>query len=189
MLGCPLPTPTNGRRSPAAEGICCRGLPSQHNEHRLLVPRLVFMLDAALDHERNRVDLLVNVVLQFVLSALVARLAGASVRRPVYSAAVIGACLAASFWAVQWENFIWGFQVQFFGVVVGAALLFSLVAAHRVGSLPILLVMAAETYTLSSGIIACVVALPLAVYVWRPRRQVVLLAISTAVLAFAYLLN
>ena len=89
-----------------------------------------------------------------------------------------------AFWAVQWENFTWGFQVQIFGVVLGATVVLHRVAfggASWASLLATLAAMACTALTLSTGFLAVAVAVPLAWWVGRPRRDIACFGSAAAV--------
>lgn len=161
-------------------------LASMHNEHRIFVPRLLFLLDRWVSRERNAVDLAANLSMQAAFVCILVDLLRREWRPSFTAAALLTGCTASlAFWAVQWENFTWGFQVQIFGVVLG-----TLIVLHRVAfggrSWPSLLVtlvaMVCTALTLSTGFLAAVIAVPLASWVGRPRRDIVIFELAAAAL-------
>jgi hypothetical protein len=157
-------------------------LVSQSNEHRILVPRLIFWLDRWLAAETNVVDFAVSILIQTTLSVLLAWLAlrnSASDR--VTRMWAYGLSFTFLFWAVQYENFVWGFQVQFFGVGLFAAGTFALLAVGPetgLGSAAAAVLSGAAVYTLASGILVPVLALILGAWVGRPRWYLLVLSIA-----------
>lgn len=87
----------------------------QHNEHRIVFPRLVFLADMAWTRGSNLVNLTTILAIQALGAWLFVRLALRGDLRPLTAAAaaLAAACL---FSLAQWENLVWGFQVQFVGV-------------------------------------------------------------------------
>jgi hypothetical protein len=145
---------------------------AQHNEHRLFVPRLVFWLDWLLSAETNIVDYACNVLSQTALFALLLWLALRD-SRPGFDAKlwVGGLCLCLLFWAMQYENFLWGFQVQYFLVILFAAGCFTIVSlgpSTFAGSAGVFILSGAAVYTLASGIIVPGLALLLGLWARRP---------------------
>jgi hypothetical protein len=173
----------------------------QHNEHRLVLPNLIFLGLGLLTHFNVRFEMALAVVIALLSYALIVR----------------HACKAEEahglqpsfryFWAIlsvylfslgQWENWLWGFQIQWFLVVCfvicGAYVLANwrlngraLVALSLLGIL--------ATFSLSAGIAfwpLVFFALGLIVLKERPARAVWLLAawalVSTAIVAL-YLLT
>jgi hypothetical protein len=157
---------------------------AQHNEHRIFFPRLIFWLDRWLAAETNIVDFVANVLIQAALAALLFWLALKDSAANLVTSMRIwaaGLCLAMLFWSAQYENFLWGFQVQFFGVVLLAAAAFATVAegpATSLGAGAAALLAGAAAYTLSSGVLVPGLALILGVWVRRPRWYIAILLIS-----------
>ncbi len=94
---------------------------SQHNEHRILFPRLLFAIDTFAFSETNRFNFFCNVALPSALAGLIVFVAHRHISRRISDTLwIAGIVLALLFSAMQFENFIWGFQVQFFGVELAA---------------------------------------------------------------------
>jgi hypothetical protein len=90
---------------------------AQHNEHRILIARIVFIGITRLLGETN--------VLAFMASsALLAAVSSAiwvmTLRRLEFPRPVVLASCLILVSAVQFENMLWGFQVQFYVLVLGA---------------------------------------------------------------------
>lgn len=193
VLRCWMPVPIEDQWQQLVSGrdISWNWLTSQHNEHRILLPRFVFMVDRWLFRERNIFDLAVNLVIQSVACILLIRTRAKNARPDLAGTALgCGFVLSMLFWSVQWENFTWGFQVQFFGVTLGAAIVFLLVAFGRrtpLGLFAILVAMTCTTFTLASGFAAAFIAVPLAVLVGRPRRDASAIGIMAVALLGLYL--
>jgi hypothetical protein len=157
-------------------------LVQQHNEHRLFVPRLIFWLDRWLAAETNVVDFAVNVLIQTALSLLLVRLAlKSSASDRVTTMWAYGLTFAFLFWAVQYQNFAGGFQVQFFGVGLAAAATFATVAVWPVtglGAAVAAILGGVAVYTMASGILVPMLALMLGIWVGRPRWYLLVLLIA-----------
>lgn len=163
---------------------------SQHNEHRILFPRLVFALDALLFHERNDVDLAATVLLQGASAALLIALS-LRLERPDRAGVLVrvGFVLALTFSAVQWENFIWGFQVTFVMLCAAAVAAFAalgLDGRRRAVALS-LLASAVAAFSLASGVLVAVLAVVLSVWQRRARGETVAVALGAAGLTLLYL--
>jgi hypothetical protein len=164
---------------------------SQHNEHRLFVPRLIFWLDWLLAAETNIVDYTCNVLGQTALFALLLWLALRD-SRPSFNSKlwVGGLCLCLLFWAVQYENFLWGFQIQYFLVVLLAAGCFTVIALgpdNFFGAIGAFLLSGAAAYTLASGIIVPGLALLLGLWVRRSILYNLVLLFAVGVWPTVYL--
>ncbi len=166
-------------------------LTSQHTQHRILLPRLVFLLDYAVSAETNVVDFVANLLSQTTLAVLLAWivLRGEPPDRSV-RAWVIGLCLVFSFSAIQAENFTWGFQIQFFVVVLGAFVTFAIVAlgpSTVFAAAAAVLAGGATVYTLSSGLIVPPLALALGIWVRRPHVYLFILLLGAIGLPILFL--
>lgn len=166
-------------------------LVQQHNEHRVFVPRLIFWLDRWLGAETNVVDFAVNVLIQTALSVLLVWLALKNLAFDrVTTVWAYGFSFAFLFWAIQYENFAWGFQVGFFGVGLAAATTFALVAVGPetgLGAAAAAVLAGAAVYTLASGILVPVLALTLGAWVERPRWYLLALLIAAVGWPASYL--
>jgi hypothetical protein len=97
----------------------------QHNEHRILIPRLVFALDLWLTDARNGVNIAAILLCQAVHALVFWRLIALSVSDRLLRVMLAAFVMLLLFSIVQQENFYWGFQIQFVGVF-----LFVTVAAY-----------------------------------------------------------
>lgn len=170
---------------------------SQSNEHRILLPRLVFFADDLLFGGRGRLSLVLIFLVQALHAAMFAAvLVRAPPRRPGRWA-VAGTVVALMFCLRQAENFSSGFQVQFVGVFAGATLAFMLfgLAAARARSgrsdwLPLGLSFAAAlgtAFTMANGLLVPFVLVVLALLERMGRRVVLLCTVWALLLAFVYL--
>ena len=164
---------------------------SQHNEHRILFPRLLFAIDTFAFAETNKFDFFCNVALPLTLAGLIVHVA----RRHVSSALtdtlwIAGIVLTVLFSAMQYENFVWGFQVQFFGIQLAAVASIACLALGRAtwASLVAAIAFAAiAVYTLASGIIVPFLAIPVALWAGRSKAQIAVLALAAVALLASYL--
>ncbi|WP_145617479.1 hypothetical protein [Nitrospirillum bahiense] len=183
----------------AEGGLRFADLFDQHNEHRIFFPRLIFFLDYLVANNTNTVDLVFNVlIVAGTLFSILSLYRKLEKDRGVYLGfAAIGTAILFSL--SQRENFLWGFQVQFFGAVAAAAGAFlafavSVERARRGEAatgprcLAYLLVLV-DTYTLSNGILAAFLLIPMALAL-RAGRATVLATLGWALLlAVSYFLN
>ncbi len=144
------------------------GLPNlaeQHNEHRLLFPRIVFFADALLFRLSGRLDLSVTLLLQLGNAALLIAVMARRVARPAHRALLGGFVVLLLSSLRQEQNFTNGFQLQFVGVFTagllavlayGAAL--GRMGAGRPGAVPrfaaAALCCVVSTYTMANGLTA-----------------------------------
>jgi hypothetical protein len=163
---------------------------AQHNEHRLVLPRLIFYIDYWLFAEDNRFNFICDAVLPFFIwvSALVVLWQPlARWRERIFVAAALAALL---FSAMQWENFIWGFQVQWFLVELGAVGAFAILGTGRPGGVRVVFAILAESvavYSLASGVSVPIIAIVLAVWRRYSLRQIGALVVAAIALLGFYL--
>lgn len=163
----------------------------QHNEHRIFFPRLVFFLDYFLSNSENIVDFTVNILSQFGTLVGISVMYWKTGRDRVIFFPMVSLASILLFSLAQKENFMWGFQVQFFSVLtaaVAAFLFFSLASDREARGLPswtyrmLSYFMAfVATYTLSSGILCAFILIPLAV-IQRASKSVILITVICAAL-------
>lgn len=166
---------------------------AQHNEHRILVPRLVFLLDRWLFRETNVADFAANVLAQGTLVLLLVFLSnGHNSQRLTTLPWTLGLALGLLFWAAQYENFIWGFQIAFFLVSLAAASAFTALALLRptVWALGLVVVLeSVAVYTNANGIVVPFLMVPLAMRLGRPRSHVLVLAVFAVGLLASYMVD
>ena len=156
-------------------------LARQHNEHRLVLPRLVFFADEMWCGLSGRLDQTVTLALQASNAAVLAVLAARRTARAAHRALLCGFVVLLLFTLRQEQNFSNGFQVQFVGVcsaailaavAYGAALERS--SSGRTGSGPLFavagLACAASACTMANGVLAGFVLAAAAVLARAPAR-------------------
>ena len=166
---------------------------SQHNEHRILVSRLVFLADWNWFQGRNALNLAVIGLIQ--LSGVILFAHAALSRRP-RALAVLGLAAAASLLVslLQWENLFWGFQVCFVAVYAAGAWAIYLYAQATSGErvrwgrlAAALALLVVATFSMANGLFAGV-AMALMGLLSRKRGAAILAAgAATAVLLAVYL--
>lgn len=169
---------------------------AQHNEHRDFFPQLILVKFARLTGWNLRWELVLNVVMAvFILTVVIALLRAAL--RPLGSAPFAIGVVAAAwllFSPMQWENWLSGWQLQWFlfeFAAVGAIALLSLWPAAwpawmAVAAAIVLTVI--SSYSLASGLFVWVAALY--VFLVQPRYRAWLpLWLTAAALTFAFYLR
>ncbi len=195
VLTCWDPLPFGDQWSEIVTGrpITWAWLYSQHMEHRILVPRLIFLLDRWLAAETNRLNYAVDFAIPAGLALLVFRVShGAGLRDRWARLWAAGICLSLLLWAGQYQNFVWGFQVQFFGVVLASAAVFAVLALRAESAWTLAWVVLLEcvaAYTLASGVLAGFLAVPLAFVLGRSRRFTAALTVSALAVLASYLIG
>jgi hypothetical protein len=139
-----------------------------HNEHRLFFPRLVFLPLAHFTHWNLRAEMILSVVLAAVIFVLVATLMKRTLYpfgRGVYLLAIVAAAWFV-FSPIQYQNWLWGWQVQWFLsdlAALAAVAVLSSWPATRPALLGVVCGIAAAvvaSYSLASGLLiwaACLV--------------------------------
>ena len=163
----------------------------QHNEHRILFPRLFFLVDLLVFDGNNVFNLSSIFAIQLVHAALlvwIARRGGLG--QGVLLWCTTGTVFALMFWAYQIENFSWGFQVQFVGVFAAATAAFASLALGRRGWTAIAIAIffgAVAAYSMANGFLAPLLLTLLGWWLRLPWRQVAVLAVAAALLLAFYL--
>lgn len=174
-------------------GLSVSYLVAQHNEHRILLPRLVFLADLQWFGGRNTLSLaaigLVQAAGAFLFLRLGLRRGGAL---PIVGAATAAALICS---LVQWENLFWGFQLQFVAVWAAGAWAIWLFCAGTGRDAPtrwpalagaaVLLVLA--TFSMANGVLAGVAMVLVALVARLGARAAAMALTVTAVLAAVYL--
>jgi len=162
----------------------------QHNEHRIVIPRLVFWLDWKLSRETNVVNFAAIFISQCVLAGLMfwvgARLLPKTSVMRLWLAGLVASLL---FFAAQFENFVWGFQIQFVGVLAAAAATFLATAslASSASALVVLILGAIAAGMLSSGVLVLPLAFLLACWLRRPWPYLLMVGLGALVMPAAYM--
>ena len=165
---------------------------AQHNEHRIVVPRLFFIIDAGLFAGSNMFDLASILVIQALHTVLLVVLAR---RSTVFGTATMGVWVAGItatflFWGYQLENFSWGFQVQFVGVyavATGAFAALALRAGAWSGLALAILSAAIAVYSMANGVLVPVLLVVLGVWLRLPKLHILVLVLAAAALVGSYL--
>jgi hypothetical protein len=150
-----------------------RDLWAQHNEHRLVFPRLAMLGLARLSGWNVRWEIAASIVANLLTLALLARALVQAVR-PVHPALAPWLVLAASlltFSPSQWENWTWGWQLQIFMNLLAIAGMAALLVDWdgRWPRLVACLVLAAVALgSFASGLVVMVL-LPVAAAAWPGR--------------------
>lgn len=168
------------------ENFSIEQLYARHNEHRLVIPRLWFLLDAVAFDATQAFLIVVTVLSSLVHAAVLALLFRSLGHRGWPLWAFAGAAVGAVLSPGQWENLVWGFQVQFVQVWLFATLAFVAVA-HARGNAAWWLVPAgvlaglASTYSMANGMLVWPLLVALAL--WSGLRGGPLILLAAAAVA------
>ncbi len=169
---------------------------SQHNEHRIALPRLFFLLDC----ELGRCDNSVSIVTIFITQLLTVVLLGyaflkAGGARKDYFAFILPFLIIANYSWVQHENLTWGFQIQFVGVyfwgassIIALALVKESVTNQRQVLLMATSLVAASfaTFSMANGILVMPILILLAFFLRFSFKKHIALWLFMFLLAISY---
>jgi hypothetical protein len=152
----------------------------QHNEHRILFPLLTSFAIDHFTHWQTGAEVLAG----YVCSVITASLLFVFLRRSVSSAvAVAGSLIAAWFFSpIQWENWLWGWQIEWFMsvlfVVATIFLLMRFISSKSIDHRKILFTLAVATafiatFSLASGIFVWLLGVFILIASRQGRRPIV----------------
>lgn|GEM_PF-740348 len=141
----------------------------RHNEHRLVVPRLWFLLDMVAFDATQAFLIVVTVLSSLIHAAILALLFRALGHRGWVLWGFAGAAAGAVLSPAQWENLVWGFQVQFIQVWLFATLAFVAIAGAQGRDrwwlvLAGVLAALASTYSMANGLLVWPLLVALALW-------------------------
>lgn len=170
---------------------------AQHNEHRLVFPRIVLLSLALVTEWDVRVEMIASLLFALGCFAVVYALLRRSFtgRHPAVLALAAVSAAALMFSPVQYENWLWGWQVQWFMNVLGALTALAVLelwpARRRAGAAVAVAIVAAfiGQYSLANGVFIWVVALPILAVEARYRRWLPVWILAGGVSTLAYLVG
>ncbi len=173
------------------------GLASQHNEHRLLFPRLFFFLDFLAFRLSGYSSLVVTILLQSLNAAIFVHLLRRLETRIPLQALLVGFVILMLFTLRQEQNFSLGFQLQFVGVFTAASLaaMAFVQALERLGQgrpqVRLCFALAAlccfvSAYTMANGVLAGFTLTGLALVLRAPWRVTAATLLFAAALATSF---
>lgn len=138
---------------------------AQHNEHRLLFPRLIMFVLAKATHWNTYYEIGFSVILAAISFAFLYKILSKTFTRYRY---LVSSALMISllfFSPLQWENWLWGWQIQWFmNVLAVIIVIWALTTWQITSQLKKTLVAAAAalvaTYSLGSGFVIWFIAIP-----------------------------
>jgi hypothetical protein len=165
---------------------------SQHMEHRIVLSRVLFLIDLMIFRGGNAFLLVCNYLLAAGTAAVLIReyLRGHQTRASIW--VIAGIALVISFAWIQGENLKWGFQSGSLGVnffAIWAFAQFSRPDSRAVNISAAMVLCVVATLTMGNGIAGFGVMLIQAFLQRRPVREYVVVAICGALTALAYYHN
>ncbi len=103
---------------------------AQHNEHRIVVPRIIYLMDMTLFGYRGYFPIVCIFVFQLLLAGMLAWLFVGKRRYSWETFLLVSLALVAAFNLVQWENFASTFQTSFVGCFAFSVAALVLYAKH-----------------------------------------------------------
>ena len=169
---------------------------AQHNEHRIFFPNIVLTVNAYLTHWNVKEELLINFAFSLV-TALMLYLFVLSKIKQRYLAGTAAVLIAAWFFSpVQFENWLWGWQVEWFMAVAGNVtaiyLLDRYASTKRKSRLLLGGAIASAviaTFSLGSGILVWPVGLGILLLYRQRRRPIVTWLVAAVLSTSAYYYN
>lgn len=170
------------------------GFFAQHNEHRIVVSRAIFLIDAWVGGGAG----IINIVMMFVFAALHAALLFVLLCKafglddPARRALLALGIAAYFFTGFQFENFVSGFQSGFTAVFFFASAAFTILAYYaerggaRIFALAVLMSFLSAG-SVANGIFVAPVMVVVAVLLRLRRRDVAILAVVSIVTVLAYM--
>ena len=178
-------------RSISAHNLTFSQLWHQHNEHRILFPLLVLLANAYLTHWNSVSEMLIGLLFAAITGLLLLFMLRDTVRHEWLAIAAAGLIELFFFSPVQWENWLWGWQVEWFMCVTGSiGSLYALVRSVRSPSnrrREVLFVLAAlsasiATFCLANGMLVWVVGL-IVLVAYKTRWALVAAWVSSGLLS------
>ncbi|PNE55135.1 hypothetical protein A8H39_04315 [Paraburkholderia fungorum] len=167
----------------------------QHNEHRIIVSRLLFWLDIKYFDGLNIFTVLMNCVLQVALAGTFLIAYCRLQSRKISFVLVVGVVAVLRFSWMQGENWTWGFQSQFIAVYLFAVLAFlsnSMLVERRYGglvnSMPVLFC-ALASGSMSNGLLALPVLVLQAIALRRNKKTIIFFCVASAVIWLLYFIG
>ncbi len=160
-----------------------------HNEHRIVISKLIFWADNRWFGGRNVLSMTANYVLLFALAAAFCRIGMRYLIEPRHRLAMIAVVGVIMFSWVQWENLTWAFQNQWYAVSLFALLAFSCLERGRdwrwlVASIVFALL---SMSSMANGLLAFPILVAMALYIRLGWSRILVLAIACALAAAAYM--
>ena len=166
---------------------------AQHNEHRILFPNIVLLVSAYMTHWNLHFELLISFAFSLV-SVMLLYLMLRSRFRTFGFALIATAALSIWFYSpIQWQNWLWGWQVEWFMCVAGVvAAIYFLDRLGQSSTQKTFLLIAAScsalvaTFSLGSGILIWPLGLGIMFLYKRRRKEMITWGLSGVASALLY---
>jgi hypothetical protein len=150
----------------------------QHNEHRIFFPNLVLLISAYITHWNTMVETVIGFLFSLITATFIFLMIKESVIKRWLSL-IAGLLTAAWFFSpVQWENWLWGWQVEWFMCIAGivtATFLLLRYTDKGIKHKPLLLVLAIlaaviASFSLAGGLFVWLIGILILLLMKQPRR-------------------
>lgn len=163
---------------------------AQHNEHRIAFPRLIMLGLASLTGWNMIAEMLTSLGLQILSFVLIWK----AINRTLSGTLAAAVALFASFCLfnpMQWENWLWGWQIQWYLTILGmvAALYFCWylpLRSRKLNHLVAIVAATVATFSLASGMVTWVLLLAFLAIRKQFKALAVYLAATTGNLALYF---
>jgi hypothetical protein len=174
----------------------------QHNEHRIAFARMFFYIDQFFFHARNTFLLVCIALTQAITGLLLLRFTLSSGKFGRTSSVLLGCFIfSCLFSAQQYQNFTWGFQIQFVAVYCAAiGAIFALARAAKPAAQDGTARRSADawlaaacffavlaTYSMSNGLLIWPLLVVMSFWLRLPTRHWIILTAAMVVMVAAYL--
>jgi hypothetical protein len=170
----------------------------QHNEHRIVLTKLLFLLDFWIFDGAAAPLIVLNLILSVAISTLVCRLLIQYMKTKNNTSLTWIICPLVfalnSSW-LQQGNFTWAFQSQYFLVVILPLVLFNhvirgwVITPKRSHVFLVFLLAILSSWTISGGILAIPVLIIISILNGRPKKEIFLLFVTFMSISLLYLFN
>ncbi len=147
---------------------------AQHNEHRLLFPRLVMFVLAEASSWNIQLEMFASVLLAGAALFFLYKTLAYTIRNKMLRWLALASISIIFFSPIQWENWLWGWQIQWYLNILGLIVAVWALGVWQASPLKRIVVATfaaiVATYSLASGFFVWVVCVPLLWFVPSLRR-------------------
>lgn len=170
----------------------------QHNEHRVLFPNILLLISAYATHWHTGIEILMGLFFAMISAVLLFLMLRRSIKS-TWLGLLAGTILSAWFFSpVQWENWMWGWQVEWFMCIAALLgtiyLLLRFIEAKGQKNRTILFCMSVitavlATYTLGGGQLIWVLGLIILLVTKQRKKPLISWGIATVLTLGLYYFN
>lgn len=163
---------------------------SQTNEHRMVLPRLIYVADYVFLKGTNGLVYASMVAMLATTAALASFLASA--KQGANWIAALGISFALGFWAAQSDGLLWASALLYYCVLLTALGAFALTASARPSWRTLIGVVTLATlaaYSAAAGLAVVPITLLIAWWLGWPRRFLIVLALAGALINASYFID